>query len=196
MPAYYKYSGKFAPQGVVLGLLAGAAASIPLTFLYVYGIVSIPEARLRAICTITFGLLVGGFSGIAMCWGKVRNHLVAASVGFIASSFGLYASWFAWMLHLVHPSQWVFNLAGPMTHPHGLWQAMLAVNATGTWGMGSTAEHGTFLWIVWIGEALLVVGTGTLVAMAVIHKRPFCESCEQWCSQKTKLYFAPSISAG
>jgi hypothetical protein len=197
MAAYYKFSGKFAPQGPLLGILAGAGVSIPATFLYVYGTVSIPEAKLRAICTLAFGALIGVSSGFAMCWGKVRNKLVAATVGLAASLFGLYFSWFAWIMHLVQPSHWVFNLARPVMHPRSLWNAMLVVNGIGTWSSSSasTPEHGTFLWIVWIAEALLLVGTGTLAALAIVQLRPFCERCEQWCSQKTKLFFAPSLPA-
>jgi hypothetical protein len=74
---------------------------------------------------------------------------------------------------------------------------MLVVNGIGTWSSSSasTPDHGTFLWIVWIAEALLLVGIGTLVAFSVVQLRPFCERCEQWCSQKTKLFFAPSLPA-
>jgi hypothetical protein len=197
MASYYKFSGKFAPQGPLLGLLAGACVSIPATFLYVYGTVSIPEAKLRAFCTLFFGALIGGASGFAMCMGKVRNKFVAATVGFAASSFGLYISWFDWVLHLANPGHWIFNIARPMMHPGKLWSAMLFVNSVGTWRSTSSAtnDHGTFLWLVWIGEALLVVGVGTLAALAVVQLRPFCERCEQWCSQKTKLIFAPSLTA-
>jgi hypothetical protein len=132
-----------------------------------------------------------------MCWGKVRNKFVAGTVGFAASLFGLYFSWFAWIMHLVQRSHCVFNLARPVLHPRKLWNAMVVVNGIGTWSSssGSIPEHGTFLWIVWIGEALLLVGTGTLVALGIVQLRPFCERCEQWCSQKTKLLFAPSLPA-
>jgi len=196
--AYYKLSGKFAPQGLILGLLSGAAVSVPLAFLYNYGIVSIPEAKLRGICTLTFGALIGSASGFAMCWGKVRNKLLAGTVGLATSFFGLYLSWFAWVLHLVHPSNWLFNLVHPATHPRRLWQAMQAINAIGTWSYGSsgTPEHGTFLWIVWIGEVLLVVAAGALTALFIVQLRPFCENCQQWCSDQTKLYFDPSLPAG
>jgi hypothetical protein len=198
MATYYKFSGKFAPQGPLLGLLAGVGVSIPAMFLYVYGTVSIPEAKLRAICTIAFGTLIGAASGFGMRLGKVRNRFVAATVGFAASACGLYLSWFVWMIHLGHPSNWIFNVARPAMHPRKLWNAMLIVNGIGTWSTTSskTNEHGTFLWLVWIAEALLLVGVGTIAALSLVQLRPFCERCERWCSQKTTLFFAPSLSAG
>src|SRR5437870_4955336 len=106
---YYKHSGKFSPLGVVLGLLAGTVVSVPLAFAYNYGIFSIPEARLRVLCTLAYGALVGAASGVAMCWGKVRSKAVAGLISFGASLFALYLSWAVWILHLLYPSFWVFN---------------------------------------------------------------------------------------
>jgi hypothetical protein len=196
MASYYKHSGKIAPQGLIFGLLVGAAVSLPASFLYDYGIFTIPEAKLRGICTLALGALIGAASGAALCWGKVRNKLVAGAVGFAASFFGLYVSWVAWILHLVHPSVWLFNPVRAAMHPRGLWRAMLAVNTVGTWSYGGgTPEYGTILWIIWIGEALLVLAAGLLVAVALVQRRPFCERCGQWCTERWKLYFAPSLSA-
>jgi hypothetical protein len=196
MPSYYKHSGKSTPQGVVFGLLVGAAVSVPAAFLYDYGIFTIPSANLRGFSTLAFGALVGAASGTAMCWGKVRNKPLAGAVGFGASFFGLYVSWVAWILHLIFPSVWLFYPVRAAMHPRGLWRAALAVNAAGTWSYGGgTPEHGTILWIVWIGEALLVLTAGTLVAVALVQRRPFCERCGQWCTERWKLYFAPSLSA-
>jgi hypothetical protein len=195
MPTYYQPSGKFTPQGPILGLLMGAAVAVPAAFLYDYGIVSIPEAKLRGICTLVFGALVGALAGLGMCWGKVRNRAVAATVGFAASLFGLYLSWDAWVLHLIHPDRWLFNLVAPASHPDRLWQAMLAINTVGTWsfGSGSKPDHGVFLWIVWAAEAALMLGVGTLAAVAMVRRRPFCERCDQWCTQKSHLLFAPTF---
>ena len=197
MASYYKHSGKVAPQGLILGPLLGAAVSLPASFLYDYGILTITEAKLRGICTLAFGALIGAAAGVGMCWGKVRNKLVAATTGLAASLFGLYLSWAIWLLHLVKPSFWLFNPLRAVLHPRGLWHAVLAVNAVGTWSYeGGTPEHGTFLWLVWACEALLVLGFGVLTAMALVQRRPFCEQCGQWCADRRKLYFAPSLPAG
>lgn len=196
MPSYYKHSGKTAPQGLLGGLLVGAAASLPAAFLYDYGIFTIPSAKLRAICTLAFGALIGAAVGIAMCWGKVRNKLVAGTVGFAVSVFGLYISWAIWILHLVRPSAWLFNSLHAAAHPRRLWRVVLAVNAAGTWSYGGgTPAHGTFLWFIWVCEALLVLAAGTLTAVALVERRPFCEPCGQWCAERRKLYFAPSLPA-
>lgn len=197
MANYYKHSGKAAPQGLLFGLLLGAAASLPAAFFYDYGIFIIPSVKLRAICTLAFGALIGAAAGVGMCWGKVRNKLVAGAVGFAASLVGFYASWVIWILHLVRPSQWLFNPFRAAMHPRRLWQAVVAINAAGTWSYGGgTPEHGGFLWFVWACEALLVLAFGGLTAVALVQRRPFCERCGEWCGENRKLYFAPSLPAG
>ena len=196
MAAYYKYSGKFKAEGIVLGFLAGAAISIPAAFLYDYAIVSIPMVKVRIFCTLAFGAVIGIASGIAMCWGKVRNTFVACAVSFASSLLGLYLSWIAWIMHLLTPSRWIFNVAWPAMFPESVWRAMLEVNKVGTWGYEhSRPDHGTFLWIVWFLEALLVLAAGTMTARYWVHRRPFCERCDQWCTEQRKLYFAPILFA-
>jgi hypothetical protein len=93
MSQLYRHSNKFTLLGAVAGMLSGIAAAIPGAFLYVYGIWSIPEAKLRGLCPLTYGALVGASCGIAMCWGKIRNLAVAGVVGFASSLFALYVSW-------------------------------------------------------------------------------------------------------
>lgn len=197
MASYYKHSGKTAPQGLLFGLLLGCVASLPAAFLYNYGIFTIPSVKLRAICALAFGALIGAASGLGMCLGKLRNKLVAGTVGFASSFFGFYISWVIWILHLVRPSFWLFNPFYAAVHPLGLWRAVLAINAAGTWSYsGGTPEHGPLLWFVWACEALLILGFSILTAMALVQRRPFCEQCGQWCTERRKLYFAPSLPAG
>ncbi len=106
-------------------------------------------------------------------------------------------SWVIWILHLVHPSVWLVNPVRAALHPRALWRAILAVNAVGTWSYGGgTPEHGTILSIIWICEALVVLMAGLLVSVAMVQRRPFCERCEQWCTERWRLYFAPSLPAG
>ena len=196
MDRYYKHSGKFSPLGVVLGLLAGTVVSVPLAFAYNYGIFSIPEARLRVLCTLAYGALVGAASGVAMCWGKVRSKAVAGLISFGASLFALYLSWAVWILHLVYPSFWVFNPLRAALHPRRMWKFILAVSSKGTWSFNSGPPTSGFsLWVVWGSEAVLLLGFGVLAAVALVKRRAFCERCEQWCSQSQKLYFAPVLSA-
>lgn len=196
MAIYYKHSGKFAVQGPILGLLGGIVFSVPAALLYDYALFTVLDVKLRFLCTIIFGLLLGGVCGAMMCLGKVRSNLLAGIVAFAVSFTGLYVSWAGWLagiLHVLYPS---YRLPG-VFRPLQVWKAVLAVNLHGTWSSGDGAPtHGVVLWFVWAAEAFLILAFGVLPALALVRKRPFCERCDQWCKRQLKLYFAPSLSPG
>ena len=192
MASYYAHSGKFAPQGPILGLLGGIVVSIPTAFLYDYAIFTVPYAKLRFLCTIVFGMLLGGVCGAMMCLGKVRSNAVAGLVGFAASSIGLYVSWLVWIRVLCLNRQ--IGCSAAIFRPLEAWKAVLALNLRGTWSFEGSTMHGATLWFVWAAEALIVLGFGVMAAMALVRKRPFCERCGQWCKKQLKLYFSPTLS--
>ena len=43
MAGYYKHSGKFAPQGPILGLLGGIVFSVPTAILYDFALFTVTE---------------------------------------------------------------------------------------------------------------------------------------------------------
>jgi len=191
---YYKHSGRAPVLGIVFGFLAGALISIPASYLYDYGIIEITIDKLRFLCTIGFGALIGAAAGLGLCWGKVRNNAAAAIIGAAASLAGLYISWGVWLIDIFERGHWVSNPTRLLMHPGAVWQAILAINTTGTWAMEhDSPTAGAALWAVWLIEALLIVGFGMLVTFGLVKRQPFCEKCEGWCSKTEKLYFAPTL---
>jgi hypothetical protein len=194
MENYYKHSGRTPVLGIVSGFLAGVLISIPASYLYDYGIIEITTDKLRFICTLLFGALIGAGAGLGLVWGKVRNTLAAALLGAAACLAGLYISWGVWIYDVSGRGQWFPNPSTLLMHPKAMWQVILKINTTGTWAMEHDAPTaGTMLWVVWLTEALLIVGFGTLVTVALMKRQPFCEKCDGWCSKTEKLYFAPTL---
>ena len=191
MGQLYQHSNKFTPQGLLAGVFAGVVVAIPLSFLYVYATSSIPSAKLRILCPIAYGAVEGVVCGLAMCWGKVRNSALAGVVGMGASLFALYLSWVIWILHLMSPGFWIFNPMQAAAQPKLLWKIIVEINKEGTWSMkGSAPTTGAWLWVVWAGEAVLLLGFSALAASAMVKRRPFCERCEAWCAESIAVYFA------
>jgi len=191
---YYKHSGKVPAIGVLFGFLAGVLVSIPASYLYDYGIIEITTDKLRFVCTIAFGALVGLAAGMGMFWGKVRNNLVAAMIGAATSLAALYISWGVWLIDIYDRGRWISNPSRLLMHPGFMWQVILQTNSTGTWAMEhESPTAGTVLWLVWLTEALFIVGFGMLVAVALIKRQPFCEQCDSWCSKIEKIYYAPTM---
>src|SRR4051812_1127598 len=109
MDLYYKHSGRFTPFGVLAGVFAGVAASVPLAWLYSYGIIQMPYIKLRALSTLFFALAIGWCTGLGLVWGKVRNNSIAALCGFLVSTTALYVSWVFWLLQLSVAGSYTVN---------------------------------------------------------------------------------------
>jgi len=194
MDLYYKHSGRFTPFGVLVGLFAGAFASIPLGWLYSYGIIQMPYLKLRALSTIFFGLAIGWAAGSGLVWGKVRNNWISALTGLASAAFALYLSWVFWLLQLSIVGKYTARDFALILQPVSVWQIMMQIRSIGTWGTsGSDATHGTELTVIWSIEALSIIGFGILAAVAVVRKKPFCENCDSWCDRSEKLVFFPSV---
>lgn len=194
MAGYYKLSGKFTPAGLLMGLASGLAASFPLGILYNYSIVEVPSVKLRMIFTVLFGVLLGVACGWGLHAGKTRNDRVAGWMGIAVSSGGLYLSWVNWILHQLQPDRWILNPLPLALRPGALWKLMVAINAEGTWSTGGgEPDHGFMLWVIWILEAVVVIGAGWLAAQPMADRKPFCEICGTWCSRQPALIFGPRL---
>jgi hypothetical protein len=194
MDLYYKHSGRFTPFGVLAGVFAGVAASVPLAWLYSYGIIQMPYIKLRALSTLFFALAIGWCTGLGLVWGKVRNNSIAALCGFLVSAAALYVSWVFWLLQLSVAGSYTVNDFALLFQPVTVWQVVQRVLSIGTWGTSGTENtHGTELAVIWSIEALTVIGVGLATAVAVLKRKPFCDNCDSWCNRSERLVFFPSI---
>jgi hypothetical protein len=194
MDLYYKHSGRFTPFGVLAGLAAGVAASLPLAWLYSYGIIQIPYIKLRALSTLFFALGIGWATGLGLVWGKVRNSSIAAVSGFLISAAALYSSWVFWLLQLSVAGKYSAEDFKLLFQPLTVWTVLQQVREIGTWGTsGSENTRGTGLTVIWCIEALTVMGVGLLTTVAVLKRKPFCDNCDSWCNRAERLVFFPSV---
>lgn len=189
---YYSHSGRSTPWGIALGILTGLVFAAPAAFAYDYGIINIPEAKLRFVCTVAFGSLMGASAGYAMKLGRVRNNIIAGLLGTVTSLFALYVSWGIWLISVLDP-YYRLPVRIVVVRPTSLWRAAVWINARGTWSISGSQLNGLSLWIVWTVEAIAVAGFGALAAVAIIRRLPFCEACDIWGSKKLSLYCKPIL---
>ena len=190
---YYKHSGRFSLGGLLVAAAVGCAGSLMLAYVYAWGIILIPEIHLAFIATLAFGALIGVSAGYGQIWGKVRNGSVGLALAAAISALALYVSWAAWVpfvldsQHLEHIS-WI-KLA---QHPAALWNLICMINQYGTWSTssGGSATNGWELWGIWFLEAASVIGMAIFAGIGVLNHRPFCESCERWCTGGAKMLLA------
>ena len=198
MNQVYKHSGRFKVSGVIASIVAGLVAGFPLAFVYAWGVIRIPEAKLACIATIFYGGLLGAAAGFVAKWGKVRNIHVAALAATCTAALSLYCSWAFWVKNVFHTfAHQELNAFGLMQYPNALWRVIKLINQYGTWGLSAgSATKGTELWVVWGLEGATVLGAAAMAAVAVVQMQPFCETCQLWGSASEKLCLLPVSDLG
>jgi len=192
---YYKHSGRFSLGGLLIAAAVGCAGSLILAYVYAWGLPLIPEVHLAGLATVAFGGLAGVSIGYGQIWGKVRNSAVGIALATAISTLALYVSWAAWVpfvldsQHVEHHISWI-KLA---QHPAALWNLICIINQDGTWSTSSSGSptNGLELWGIWAVEAVSVIGMAIFAEIGVLNHRPFCESCERWCTRGAKMLLAP-----
>jgi len=187
---YYRHSGRFSLGGVLHGLIIGCASALAVGYAYGRGLTYIPEAHIAVLSTIAFGGLVGAATGFGLKRGDVRNKRVTLVVTALSSLLALYMSWAVWIDFVFRRTgNHRFHWSAVAQRPAALLYLMVWLNHYGTWAFDNsmTATKGWVLSVVWIGEALIVIGCAVVAAVAVGLQKPFCEACSRWCRRAVRL---------
>ncbi len=199
MAQYYKASGNFSMISFVY-FLATSLIIIPIAALaYTYLVWYIPFIYINFFITAGLGLLTGiSISYLAVRLGKVRNTKIAILFGVLGGFIALYFSWVVWVDLVFNASDsygtsrvgiTVSNtkmdeLIHLLTNPSILFELIGEINSVGTWGIRSATVSGTFLSIIWIIEALIVLVLSVIFPLGAA-KKPFCELHNKWFEENT-----------
>lgn len=189
---YYKHSGRFSLGGLAAGLVVGGASALVLAYAYGAGLSRVPEAHLAVFATIAFGGLLGVATGFGLVWGHVRNKNLTAALTIVLTTLALYMSWAVWIQTAFQREDRRISWSKLAEHPRAIWSLMKFINHYGTWAFDNgNPTTGWALWAIWILEAALIVGVGTVAALGIVNRRPYCEACGQWCRRAVRLLLAP-----
>ena len=194
MENYYKPSGKFSSIFILYFLLVTAIAFPILGLIYAYCIWYIPFVYINLFITIGFGFLVGFvISLIVIKRGKVRNPILGLIIGLAGGLLALYFHWAICLDLVINAGEsygskrigiTVSNIDFLQTfslifRPDLVFQFIGEANEYGTWGIRGATVTGTFLWIIWLIEFIIVVAiSGFLPYLEA--KKPFSESTNSW----------------
>ena len=191
---YYCHSGKVTTLGIIAGVAAGIASAIVLSFAYAYADSYIPIIYANIFLAIGFGAGVGFATSAAMRWGKVRNAPLTLAVTAIVTLLAFYLCWAIWIcvtLDRYASTHRPFGMLGLILDPREIVDLMRLLNESGTWSIGHGSSSGNqnvsglFLWLIWLCEAVAIIGTSLLVAKT--SDRPFCERCQTWSPDPTPI---------
>ncbi len=181
----YKASGKLGP--LTLALFAGVAVGA-IVGAVIYQLIMnwIPIIQIKFLATLAFGGGLGAAAMFAVHRGHCRNALVAGVLALAVAGLGLFASHY-WnyqsaISDIIDKQPNVTSADIKADLPFGKY---LDLRKEMGWSMkrGGKVEGGmvTFLWIL---EALIVVGLAGFMAAGAAAK-PYCESCQKWCDDKS-----------
>ncbi len=201
---YYRPSGIIPGKGVVLSIVTGIILTLLLSVVYIALQWFIPFIYLNAFITIGLGIGILVSLDFALGIGKIRNTKYAFILSVFCGLLALYAQW-ALFVSLMYEATgnmgggtWVkssFNLNGfwyIFTHPKLLFDAVISLNEVGTFSIKKSPVSGGFLWIVWLIEAVMIVGIPAILALSGKASKPFSELTDTWMHEKeleTRLDF-------
>ncbi len=178
--AYYKLSGKTPTTAIPVTLSVGTLSAAVLGFAYAVIIYYMPFVYINALCTIAFGIGLGFVGAFMVNLTKIRNPMIAGLLGLLIGLFAEYAQFVAWLLPVSEWNDTVFM-------PGELWAVLKEVNKVGVWGFSSTPVKGMFLWIIWMIEALIIIGASVGIPYLGVVNDVFCERCDAWADDQTTI---------
>jgi len=193
---YYKPSGIIPVKGIFISLITAFVITVILSIIYIALQWFIPFIYLNLFIAAGLGFGVGGAVFIAIWSGKIRNTkyecVLATLCGLLAwyCQWGLFVSLMSEAEGSMGGGMWVrssFNLTGfwyILTHPDILFQAMLSLNDAGTFTLKHNPVSGTLLWVVWVIEALIIIGAPMLFSLSGRSTSPFSEQNDQWMEER------------
>ena len=209
MSPYYKPSNKMPLAGVLALLAGGVIAALVLALVYIYAVWYIPFVYINFFLCLGFGLVLGGILALLARLGKLRSPGAVGALALLVGLVAVYLEWGVFMTLLFNSestgtgadadTSTSFSLslfADIITHPGAMWLAIQKINETGTWSLKGSTPSGVFLAVIWVIEAVIILGGAWLLAKAQATE-PFSEASNEWADEETlahPLTFAQDVA--
>ena len=170
---YYKESGAVGLIGIVLISVVGLVLSGILGIIYGFAILFIPFIYLNFFITLAYGGAIGYSLGKIGYFTKIRNYTVIVIFGVL---FGFVAEYFGWVFWI----QAFRDSGAPDFSIFEVFEDMGRIANRGAWSIFGITPTGIALYIIWIIEAIMIIGAAVVFAITGFGSKPFCERCNSW----------------
>jgi hypothetical protein len=185
---FYRKSGKVPFLGIILFFIIGGVGLTILGLIYGFVIFYIPFAQLGAFAVIGYAFAGSYVLTKAITIGKLRNPILIGLLVFGFSIYAEYIGWIAWIATLAKDARYLLEFFFP-------WEVLsiiLELGVEGVWSLSGSTPKGAFLYLIWIVEALTVIGGITYLTIKSAAAMIFCEESNMWVTKKTLLgIFSP-----
>ena len=185
---FYRHSGRAPILGLVLIGIAGFVVTLVLGVIYGYLLYFIPFIYLNFLIVLGYAYAISVVLSWAARFGKIRNILL---ISLAALGFGLLAEYVGWVSWLAAILGSPVNLIG-FFFPLEVIGFIQEVARQGAWTVFDFTPTGALLYLVWLGEAVAVIGGITYLTYSNFKRIPFCEESDAWAEKRSILgTFAP-----
>lgn len=172
-------------KSLLIATLPVLAIVAVLGYIYAVLILFIPFIYVNVLMTVGYGILAAYLAEAALWYGKCRSETHALIFASFIALFAIYVQWAVWLQIIgffgeeVSFVERLDVVVYYLTHPVVMWEDMKSIAEVGVWGFGENLVNGTMLWIVWILEALIILGVIVFRTGENVDS-PFCETSNQW----------------
>ncbi len=178
---YYRNSGRcdfirlpLVWIGLALAMVVGAV---------VYSAVQryMPSAYGRIFVTLGFGVGIGALASVMLLWAHNRNNVIKFLTGLVAALTALWLAWGFWAIFWYQDAK-LFSMDSVwVMHPQVLLNCINeALNTEHYLTVGSTDHSGWSMLILWVAEAVGIIGGCMWMLFRMFRSRSFCEHCGIW----------------
>lgn len=177
---YYRHSGRCTAPALFATLAAGCLSALVLGPIYAIIVFYMPIVYVNVLLTIGLGALLGVIIRKVAMAQHIRSLAMILLIAAVTACVTIYASFVGWLLPVAGWSYFFFT-------PTDVLDVLDQVAEVGVWSLKGDTVKGTFLIIIWIGEAVTILGGTMYFAYEEIAKTPYCEHCSQWLPVKTMV---------
>lgn len=185
---FYQESGKIKPSGYLFSILILFFIGAIVGYLYSALVIVIPFIYLNFLLTVGAGFAIG-FSTLILS--RKTHNRNAISIYLLALFGGLCLMFFQWITHIT----WAFDIKFPspdkvlanldlFVKPGIFFSLIQQINAIGTWQLSGIQVSGIILTLIWIVEALIIMGL-PLFAVYKCRPYPYSENNGKWYPRHT-----------
>lgn len=185
---YYRPPKRLEFRRTLFSLVTAAVAVVVGAALYAKILPQLSHLAFRGGAVVAAAIAIGVAATAVVRYGKVCSPIVAASIGTSLSLLALYAMWVTWLHDVVAGAGGTVGYLALVRHPVPLWLLLRAVGETGTWEYTGATIKGVALFIIWVGEAGIMLAAGVFSAIkSAGSAQEICLACGTPCTSAGKL---------
>ena len=211
---YYRHSGRLNVLDLLVAMAIALAVGLPLAVTYAAALQFVPILIVHGLGSVTVGFVIGLVFGTVVFRRKVRNVAVVLAAAGAVSVACYYVHWVTWEAILMRADRSAPSAIALVVRPDLVGRIAVRSYENGTWRLKngpadepSPARIGPFanppvtyggrtgyepvsgwpLGLIWLAEAVALIGVPIGLAKAMVGGTPFCEPFNRWCTGPTLM---------